>query len=64
MTFCISKYSAPAIAARLAEKGRVVLAGILQGEQEENAVRVYSGLGLRPEQAVHEEEWAALLLVR
>jgi ribosomal protein L11 methyltransferase len=55
---------APAIARLLADKGNVVLAGILRGEQEENIVRVYSGLGLRLQRAAHEEEWAALLLTR
>lgn len=55
---------APAIARRLADKGRAVLAGILKGEQEENIVRLYSRLGLSRRQAVYEEEWAALLLIR
>lgn len=53
---------APAIAQRLTVRGRVVLAGILRGKQEENIVRVYGELGLGLVQAAYEEEWVALLL--
>jgi ribosomal protein L11 methyltransferase len=55
---------APDIAKRLTAQGCVVLAGILRGEQEENIIQIYSGLGLKLRQQVHEEEWAALLLGR
>ncbi len=55
---------APDISQRLTDNGRVVLAGILQGEQEENIIQVYSRLGLSLRQKAYEEEWVALLLSR
>ncbi len=53
---------APALCRRLAKNGRLVLSGLLRGSQEESILRIYGQLGLRLRQAVHEEEWAALLL--
>ncbi len=53
---------APDIQKRCASRGRVILAGILGGEQEENIIRVYAQLGMQPAASLHEEEWAALLL--
>ena len=55
---------APHLQKLLAPAGRVVLAGILKGEQEENCIRMYKGLGLQVIDTMHEEEWAALLLQR
>jgi ribosomal protein L11 methyltransferase len=40
--------------------GHLVLAGILSGEQEENIVGVYLGLGLQPLDRLYQEEWVAL----
>ncbi len=42
--------------------GRVILAGILKGEQEENSIRVYGELGFQLQASEHDGEWAALLL--
>lgn len=53
---------APALARLLADNGSIVLAGILRGEQEENIVRVYNGLGLTLQETGCEDEWVALLL--
>ena len=53
---------APHLQKLLASEGRVVLAGILRGEQEKNCIRIYEGLGLQVIDSMHEEEWAALLL--
>ncbi len=53
---------APALSRRLAKNGRLVLSGLLRGSQEESILRIYGQLGLRLRQAVHEGEWAALLL--
>ncbi|MDU9049353.1 MAG: 50S ribosomal protein L11 methyltransferase [Candidatus Electrothrix sp. Rat3] len=55
---------APAIAALVAEKGAVVLAGILQGEQEKNIIRLYETLGLILQEARSEDEWVSLFLAR
>ncbi|MGB5687287.1 MAG: 50S ribosomal protein L11 methyltransferase [Candidatus Electrothrix sp.] len=55
---------APAIAALVAEKGAVVLAGILQGEQEKNIIKLYETLGLSLQEARYEEEWVSLFLAR
>lgn len=54
---------APAISQRLVAKGKVVLAGILRGTQEENIIRVYGKLGLSVERVAYEDEWVGLLLV-
>ncbi|WP_417912830.1 50S ribosomal protein L11 methyltransferase [Candidatus Electronema sp. TJ] len=53
---------APALVRRLAAKGQIILSGLLCGSQEESILRIYGALGLRLRQAVHENEWAALLL--
>jgi len=42
--------------------GRIILAGLLAGEQEENCLRVYQELGFSLMEAEHDGEWAALLL--
>jgi ribosomal protein L11 methyltransferase len=55
---------APAIADLVSEKGAVVLAGILQGEQEENIIRLYEALGLTLQEARYEDEWVSLFLAR
>ena len=52
---------APKFKKLLAPTGRIVLAGILSGEQEENIITIYTGLGLRLVRVEHQEEWAALL---
>ncbi|HEB69205.1 MAG TPA: 50S ribosomal protein L11 methyltransferase [Desulfobulbus sp.] len=55
---------APQFKALLSPGGRVVLAGILTGEQEKNILQVYGGLGLHLQTSEHDGEWAALLLQR
>ncbi|MCI5137656.1 MAG: methyltransferase domain-containing protein, partial [Candidatus Electrothrix sp. AR1] len=55
---------APAIAALVSEKGAVVLAGILQGEQEKNIIKLYEKLGLTLQEARYEDEWVSLFLAR
>ncbi|WPD21969.1 MAG: 50S ribosomal protein L11 methyltransferase [Candidatus Electrothrix scaldis] len=55
---------APAIARRLKEKGAVVLAGILQGEQEKNILKVYGELGFTLQEARYEDEWVSLSLTQ
>jgi ribosomal protein L11 methyltransferase len=42
--------------------GRVILAGILLGEQEENIIYIYGKLGFQLQQSLHDGEWAALFL--
>ncbi len=54
---------APDFRRLLAPGGRIVLAGLLRGEQERNIGRIYSALGLRPVHSLQHEEWAALLLL-
>ncbi len=53
---------APQMSGLLEKQGWLVLAGILQGEQEENIIKVYGQAGLRLEQTLYEDEWVALLL--
>ncbi|NOQ45559.1 MAG: hypothetical protein GQ559_02625 [Desulfobulbaceae bacterium] len=53
---------APRFQDLLAPGGRIVLAGILGGEQEKSIEKIYGKLGLMLQQSKHEEEWAALLL--
>ncbi len=53
---------APALARLLAPGGRLVLAGILRGGQEQNIIEVYRKLNIPLLRAAHEDEWAALLL--
>ena len=44
------------------EGGALVLSGILQGEQTENIVRCFSGLGFESARIERRAEWSALLL--
>ncbi|WP_028317060.1 50S ribosomal protein L11 methyltransferase [Desulfobulbus elongatus] len=44
--------------------GSLVLAGILSGDQEKSIVRIYRNFGVQPLDRLHQEEWAALLLLR
>jgi len=53
---------APQLKALLSPGGRVILAGILSGEQEENIIQTYAELGLQQQAGEHDGEWAALLL--
>ncbi|MCF6187640.1 MAG: 50S ribosomal protein L11 methyltransferase [Desulfobulbaceae bacterium] len=53
---------APQLKALLSPGGRVILAGILSGEQEENIIQMYAKLGLQLQASEHDGEWAALLL--
>ncbi len=55
---------APSLARLLAPRGRVVLAGILRGTQEENIIKVYQKLDITLLRAAHEDEWASLLLTK
>jgi len=50
------------LARLLAPGGRVLLAGILRGTQEENIIKVYQKLDITLLGAAHEDEWASLLL--
>ena len=53
---------APELTRLTAVGGRLILAGILGGDQENNIVTVYRALGCTLVNQLHEEEWAALLL--
>jgi len=53
---------APELTTRLVPGGRLVLAGILAGGQEENIIRVYREQGCRPVAQRYADEWTALLL--
>ena len=55
---------APTLTLRTAPGGSLVLAGILQGPQEENIIRLYTGLGFDLRNTLHQEEWTALRLQR
>lgn len=55
---------APAIADLVSEKGAVVLAGILAGEQEKNIIRLYAEYGLILQEVRYEDEWVSLFLAR
>jgi len=52
------------LATLTAPGGHLVLAGILSGEQEENIVGVYLGLGLQPLDRLYQEEWVALQFMK
>ena len=52
------------LATLTAPGGYLVLAGILSGEQEENIVGVYHGLGLQPLDRLYQEEWVALRFMK
>ena len=54
---------APAFRRLLAPGGRIVLAGILRGNQEKSISRAYARLGLQTLRTLHTDEWAALLLL-
>ena len=41
--------------------GHIILAGILQGEQESNILNIYNKLGMGPVQVEHEGEWTGIL---
>lgn len=53
---------APDFKRLIKDKGVLVLAGILAGEQEENIIQVYKKLGFSLIKSEHTDEWAALLL--
>ncbi|MBB5348641.1 50S ribosomal protein L11 methyltransferase [Desulfoprunum benzoelyticum] len=53
---------AGALARLVEEGGALVLSGILQGEQTENIVHCFSGLGFEPVRIDRLAEWSALLL--
>jgi ribosomal protein L11 methyltransferase len=55
---------APDLVLHLAAGGRLVLAGILRGGQDEAIVRQFTDLGLVHDRTTYEEEWAALLFHR
>ncbi|WP_339137188.1 MAG: 50S ribosomal protein L11 methyltransferase [Candidatus Electrothrix sp. GW3-4] len=55
---------APTLAGLVSKQGAVVLAGILQGEQEKNILRVYKEFGFILQEARYEDEWVSLFLVR
>jgi ribosomal protein L11 methyltransferase len=52
---------APRFAELIEPQGRVILAGILAGEQEKNIIKVYQKLGFQCQESLHDGEWAALL---
>lgn len=53
---------APTIARLLSPGGRLVLAGILCGSQEESIIDIYRQLNINLLTTAHEDEWASLLL--
>lgn len=55
---------APALTARLAPGGRLILAGILAGNQERNIVRRYREMGLSHCSTRIDGEWAAFLFAQ
>lgn len=54
---------APAIVARTASDGRIILSGLLR-TQEAEVLAAYAELGFGPEQTIHHDAWSALLLRR
>ena len=54
---------APDLVARTKPGGKIILAGILAGDQEEQIKEKFLTLGVRPQKQSHEGEWAALLLM-
>ncbi|OGQ98651.1 MAG: hypothetical protein A2505_10120 [Deltaproteobacteria bacterium RIFOXYD12_FULL_55_16] len=52
------------LAARLAQNGRLILAGILTGPQTDNIRAAYNALGLKHQGTRTEGEWSALLFAR
>ncbi len=55
---------AASLAARLAPKGRLILAGILTGPQTDNIRAAYNALGLKHQETRSEGEWSALLFLQ
>ena len=53
---------APTITRLAAQNSHIILAGILNGKQEENIATVYQDNGMHLVRAEHDDEWAALLL--
>jgi ribosomal protein L11 methyltransferase len=53
---------APVLRRKVAEKGFLILAGILQGEQEKSILCHFQNLGLIPVDIRHREEWVAFRL--
>ncbi len=53
---------APTIARLLSPGGRLVLAGILRGSQEENIIDIYREMNINLLKTANEDEWASLLL--
>lgn len=53
---------APIITRLAAQNSHIILAGILNGKQEENIATVYQDNGMHLVRAEHDDEWAALLL--
>lgn len=54
---------APRFAELIEPEGRIILAGILTGEQEKNIIRLYGELGFQLQKSLHDGEWAALLFL-
>jgi len=52
------------LAARLAPKGRLILAGILTGPQTDSIRAAYNALGLKHQETRSEGEWSALLFTQ
>ena len=55
---------AASLAARLAPKGRLIMAGILTGPQTDNIRAAYNALGLKHQETRSEGEWSALLFLK
>lgn len=55
---------APDLRRLLDENGRLVLSGILRGEQERHLEQVFSARNMRLIRTDHDGEWAAMLLMR
>jgi len=53
---------APNIGRLLSPGGKLVLAGILRGPQEESIIEVYQQMNINLLKTAHEDEWTALLL--
>ncbi|GAB4345863.1 MAG: 50S ribosomal protein L11 methyltransferase [Desulfobulbaceae bacterium] len=54
----------PEIARLTFPRGRIILAGILAGDQETSITDIYTNHGMTPLRTLRDEEWAALLLRR
>lgn len=60
----VLQQSTPDLVRLLVSAGRLILAGILRGEQEQSIVRIYAGLRLVHDRTIYEDEWAGLLLTK